>query len=78
MTNTMGKEITVTSLSDNLASNPIIITAFYSRLDIINNRPITLEDKLIDSPLLIGRLTDMDSPCHIADIMVIDTTKIHG
>ena len=78
VTNTVAKVRAVACIVDDLAWNPVKINTAESSFSRFYQSLITTQDNVINLPLFICHLPHMNSPCHIADIVIVIATKVHS
>ena len=76
--NPVAKVRTVASIVNNLTRNPVKINSAETSLGCFYQGLIAAQDDIINLLFLIRHLPHMNSPRHIADIVVVVATKVHG
>src|SRR3712207_1809280 len=76
MTNTMCEMTAISCLSNQLTGNSIKLTIGHACTSLCNQGLISRKNQLINLTLLVCHLSDMNSPCHITDIVLVITAKV--
>ena len=76
--NSVAEVRSVACIVDNLTRNPVKINTAESSFSCFYQGLIAAQNNIINLPLLIRHLSHMDSPRHIADIVILVATKVHG